>query len=116
MPSDYASLVNEMYFQKWLESHDGNFFGQVEERNLNKWIVVFMVASLKQSVTFVVKTCPELLWKMFYNLQEKYDRLGVTLKKAPKFRSSPPEVFLEKGVLKICSNLEENIHAKVWFQ
>ena len=32
------------------------------------------------------------------------------------FRSSHPEVFLEKGVLKICSNLQENTHAEVRFQ
>ena len=34
-------------------------------------------------------------------------------------RSSNPEVFLEKGVLKICSKStgeKENIHAEVWFQ
>ena len=28
-------------------------------------------------------------------------------------RSSHPEVFLEKGVLKICENLQEKTHAKV---
>ena len=34
-------------------------------------------------------------------------------------RSSNPEVFLEKGILKICSKStgeKENIHAEVWFQ
>ena len=29
------------------------------------------------------------------------------------FSSSRPEVFLEKGVLKTCSNLQENTHAEV---
>ena len=28
-------------------------------------------------------------------------------------RSSHPEVFLEKGVLRICENLQEKTHAKV---
>ena len=32
------------------------------------------------------------------------------------FRSSHPEAFLEKGVLKIYSNLQENTHAEVRFQ
>ena len=31
-------------------------------------------------------------------------------------RSSPPEAFLGKVILKICSKLQENIHAKVGFQ
>ena len=32
------------------------------------------------------------------------------------FRSSHPEVFLEKSVLKIYSNLQENTHVEVRFQ
>ena len=32
------------------------------------------------------------------------------------FRSSHPEVFLEKVFWKYVANLQENTHAKVWFQ
>ena len=32
------------------------------------------------------------------------------------YRSSHPETFLVKGVLKICSKFTENTHADVWFQ
>ena len=36
------------------------------------------------------------------------------------FRSSHPDVFLGKGVLKVfwkyAANLQENTHAEVWFQ
>ena len=31
-------------------------------------------------------------------------------------RSSPSEVFLEKGILKYASTLQENTHVKVWFE
>ena len=30
------------------------------------------------------------------------------------YKVNPPEVFLGKGVMKICSNLQENTHAEVW--
>ena len=32
------------------------------------------------------------------------------------YRSSRPEVFLEKGVLRICSKLQENTHVEVCFK
>ena len=32
------------------------------------------------------------------------------------FRSSHPEVFLGKGLWKYAANLQENTHAKMWFQ
>ena len=33
-----------------------------------------------------------------------------------KYRSSRPDIFLGKGVLKICSKFTENTHAEVEFQ
>ena len=55
--ADYVILVDEMYLQKGVQYHGGSFIGA--DGNLYSGIVVFMVVSLKESIPFVVKACPE---------------------------------------------------------
>ena len=61
--------------------------------------------------------CP-VLW-MFHtrSLNNKINCLNDRcLRVIANDRSSPPEVLLGKGVLKICCKFTENTHAKAWFQ
>ena len=46
-----------MYLQKSAQYQSGE---NIEERNLYKGIFAFLVVELKQSVTFVVQTIPEV--------------------------------------------------------
>ena len=46
-----------------------------------------------------------LLWELIGFQMEKLSLID-----------SPPDVLLWKGVLKICTDLQENIHAELWFQ
>ena len=61
MLSDCVLLLDEMYLQKSVQHHSGNFVGKDEEGNLYTEIVDFIIASLKQSVPFVVKSLQEVL-------------------------------------------------------
>ena len=57
--SDCVLLIDEMYLQKSVQYHSGNFVGQDEEGNMYKGIVVFMIVSLKKSIPCVIRSCPE---------------------------------------------------------
>ena len=57
---DCVLLVNEMYLQKSVQFHSGNFTGRNEERTLYKGIVVSMIVSLENSITFVIKSSPDV--------------------------------------------------------
>ena len=57
---DIVLMLDEMYLQKQQQYFAGELIGADEDDNLYKGIVCFMVAGLKQSVPYVVKTCPEI--------------------------------------------------------
>ena len=57
---DCVLLVNEMYLQKSVQFHSDNFTGRNEERTLYKGIVVSMIVSLENSITFVIKSSPDV--------------------------------------------------------
>ena len=57
---DCVMLIDEMYLQKSVEYHSGDLMGQDEDGNLFKGIVLFMIVSLKKSIPYVVKCCPEV--------------------------------------------------------
>ena len=61
MLSDCVLLLDEMYLQKSVQYHSGNFVGKDEEGNLYKEIFDFIIASLKQSIPFAVKSLQEVL-------------------------------------------------------
>ena len=46
-------LVNDIYLQKSVQFHSGNFIGRNEEGTLYKGTVMFMILSLKKSIPFV---------------------------------------------------------------
>ena len=56
---DCLLVIDEMYLQKSVQYHSGNFVGQDEEGNLYMGIVNFMIVSLKQSIPAAIKSCPE---------------------------------------------------------
>ena len=57
---DFLLLVDEMYLKKSVQYHRGYSLDQDEEGNLYKGIVIFMIVSLKQSISHVVKSRPEV--------------------------------------------------------
>ena len=48
-----------MYLQKGVQWHEGSLVGADRDGELYTGIMVFMIVSLKQSISFVVKACPE---------------------------------------------------------
>ena len=54
MSSDCVLIVNEMYLQRSVQHHSGDFVGQDEKGNLFKGIVVFMIVSLKKFIPIVI--------------------------------------------------------------
>ena len=60
MSEDCVLLVDEMYLQKPVELLSGSFIGRNEEAILYMGIVVFMIVSLKKSITFVIKSSPDI--------------------------------------------------------
>ena len=58
--SDYISIIYEMYLQKSVQYHSGDFVGQDEEGNLFKGIVDFMITSFKRSIPIVIRYLPEI--------------------------------------------------------
>ena len=56
MSEDCVLLVDEMYLQKSVQFHIGNFIGRNEEGTLQKGVVVVMIVSLKKSIPFVIKS------------------------------------------------------------
>ena len=57
--SDCVLLIDEMYLQKGVQYQGGSLVGADEDGKMYTGIVVFMVVSLKKSVPFVIKACPE---------------------------------------------------------
>ena len=60
MSEDCVLLVDEMYLQKSVQFHSGNFIGRNEEGTLYKGIVVFMIVSLKKYILFVIRSSPDI--------------------------------------------------------
>ena len=58
--SDCVLLVDEMYLQKGVQYHGGSLVGVDKAGELYTGIVAFMIVSLKESIPFVVKACPEV--------------------------------------------------------
>ena len=73
-------LVDEMYLQKSVQFHSGNFIGRIEEGTLYKGIVVFMIVCLGKSIPFVINSSPDItitgkwvkseIYECLYHLQE----------------------------------------------
>jgi hypothetical protein len=57
--ADCVVLIDEMYLQKGVQYHGGSLIGADDDGNFYSGIVVFMVVSLKESIPFVIKACPE---------------------------------------------------------
>ena len=55
---DCVLMIDEMYLKKSSQYHSGEYVGEDEEGHLYKGIVVFMIVGLKESVPYVVKSCP----------------------------------------------------------
>ena len=77
---DVILLLDEMYLQKQAQYHSGKYFGEDENGNLYKGILVFMIVGLKENTPFVVKAVPETkitgsfvashIWEVIGNLAE----------------------------------------------
>ena len=52
-------MMDEMYLRKLEQYFAGKLVGENEEEELYSGIVCFMIVGLKQSIPFVVKSCPE---------------------------------------------------------
>ena len=52
-------LFDEMYLQKCEKHFGGDLIGCDEDGNLYKGLVCFMIISLKESVTYVIKSSPQ---------------------------------------------------------
>lgn len=58
--NDCVLLLDEMYLQKCSEYHGGKYHGVDDEGNFYKGVLVFMIVSLKKSIPYVIKSCPEV--------------------------------------------------------
>ena len=54
-------MIDEMHLQKGTQFHSGEYIGVNEDNELYKGIMVFMIASLKNTVPLVIKACPEVI-------------------------------------------------------
>ena len=52
-------MLDEMYLQKCSEYSGGKYVGLGEKCNFLKSILVFMIVSLKKSIPYVIKSCPQ---------------------------------------------------------
>ena len=59
MSSDIVLIFDEMYLQKEEQYNNGSLIGCDENGDFYKGIVVFMVAGLKKSIPYLIKSCPE---------------------------------------------------------
>ena len=57
--SDCVLIIDEMYLQKSVQYHSGDFVGQDDDGILYKGIIVFMIVSLKKSTPLVIRSIPE---------------------------------------------------------
>ena len=51
-------MLDEMYFQKCSEYSGGKYVGLGENCNFYKSILIFMIVSLKKSISYVIKFFP----------------------------------------------------------
>ena len=56
---DVTLMMDEMYLRKLAQYHGGKYVGENDNEELYSGIVNFMIVGLKQSIPFVVKSCPE---------------------------------------------------------
>ena len=56
---DVTLMVDEMFLRKLAQYFAGDYVGENEDGELFSGIVCFMIVGLKQSIPFVVKSCPE---------------------------------------------------------
>ena len=56
---DCILMLDEMYLQKCSEYSSGKYVGLDKNGNFFKSILVFMVVSLKKSIPYVIKSCPQ---------------------------------------------------------
>ena len=56
---DVCMIFDEMYLQKRQEYFWGEMIGCDDEGELYKGIVCFMIAGLKESIPYVIKSSPE---------------------------------------------------------
>ena len=79
MSEDCVLIVDEMYLQKSVQYHSGDYVGADAEGNLYKGVVVFLIVSLKNSVPCVVKALPETSISGYW-LSEETDKCITYLK------------------------------------
>ena len=69
-------MFGEMYLQKWDEYAGGELIGTDPDDNTYRGIMGFMIAGLKENVSFVVKDIPETgVTETRWNLRLQYDPL-----------------------------------------
>ena len=56
--TDVVLLLDEVYLQKYSQYQDEKLVGAVNEGNMHKGVMVFMLNSLKKSIPFVIKAIP----------------------------------------------------------
>ena len=56
--TDVVLLLDEVYLQKYSQYQDEKLVGAVNERNMHKGVMAFMLNSLKKSIPFVIKAIP----------------------------------------------------------
>ena len=58
--TDVVLLLDEVYLQNYSQYQDEKLVGAVNEGNLHKGVMSFMLNSLKKSIRFVIKAIPEI--------------------------------------------------------
>ena len=56
--TDVVLLLDEVYLQKYSQYQDEKLVGAVNEGNMHKGVMAFMLNSLKKSIPFVIKAIP----------------------------------------------------------
>ena len=73
---DIILLCDEMYLQKQAQYHGGKYVGEDEDGNKYKGIFVLMIVGLKDSLPYVVKSCPEVTINGDLVRREIWDTIG----------------------------------------
>ena len=58
--NDCNRMVDEMYLEKAIQYHGGEYVGADDERNVYKSIAAFMIVELKESIPYIVPAIPEV--------------------------------------------------------
>ena len=53
-------MVDEMFLKQSSQYHGGSYVGEDSDGELYKGIVVFMIVGMRESIPYVIKTCPEV--------------------------------------------------------